>query len=211
MHVYVFLFQPILCSVTFLRFNAHACMYICTCDMSTMSCLSTWRNCARIHIYACRSRLEKRTQYTLCKLFFPRWLPRSKCCSSKTWFMCTLCACYLVDCSNGTMDNTAAVILLFRQVTGLAPSNAPLKSRTCDFNISYVQLNILYLQLYFSYVPLSYNLLSHTFHYLITSTFHIYFLLQRTKLWLKSKSVQVNHASCNWLEWPSVLPAGDAV
>ena len=66
MHVYVFLFQPIFCSVTFLRFNAHACMY-----MSTMSCLSTWRNCARIRIYACRSRLERRTQYTLCKLFFP--------------------------------------------------------------------------------------------------------------------------------------------
>ena len=63
MHVYVFLFQP-LCSVTFLRFNAHACM-------STMSCLSTWQNCARIRIYACRSRLERRTQYTLCKLFFP--------------------------------------------------------------------------------------------------------------------------------------------
>ena len=56
MHVYVFLFQPILCSVTFLRFNAHACMYM---YMSTMSCLSTWRNCARIRIYACRSRLER--------------------------------------------------------------------------------------------------------------------------------------------------------
>ena len=68
MHEYVFLFQPILCSVTFLRFNAHACTYM---YMSTMSCLSTWRNCARIRIYACRSRLERRTQYTLCKLFFP--------------------------------------------------------------------------------------------------------------------------------------------
>ena len=41
--------------------------------------------------------------------------------------MCTLCASYLVDCSNGTMDNTAAVILLYRQVTGSAPYNAPLK------------------------------------------------------------------------------------
>ena len=123
MHVYVFLFQTIFCSVTFLRFNAHACMYM---HISTMSCLSTWRNCARIRIYACRSRFERRTQYTLCKLFF-RWLPRSKCCSSKTWFMCTLCTCYLVDCSTGTMDNTAAVILLYRQVTGSAPSNAPLK------------------------------------------------------------------------------------
>ena len=40
--------------------------------------------------------------------------------------MYTLCACYLVDYSNGTMDNTAAVILLYRQVTGSAPSNAPL-------------------------------------------------------------------------------------
>ena len=49
MHVYVFLFQPILRSVTFLRFNAHACMYM---YMSTMSCLSTWRNCALIRIYA---------------------------------------------------------------------------------------------------------------------------------------------------------------
>ena len=118
MHVYVFLYQPILCAVTFLRFNAHACMY-----MSTMSCLSTWRICARIRIYASGSRLERRTQYTLCKLFF-RWLPRSKCCSSKTWFMCTLCASYLVDCSNGNMDNTAVVILLYRQVTGSAPYNA---------------------------------------------------------------------------------------
>ena len=123
MHVYVFIFQPILCSVTFLRFDEHACMYM---YMSTMSCLSMWRNCARIRIYACRSRLERRTQYTLCKLFFFRWLPRSKCCSSKTWFMCTLCACYLVDCSNGTMGNTAAVILLYRQVKGSAPYNAPL-------------------------------------------------------------------------------------
>ena len=122
MHVYVFLFQPILCSVTFLRFNAHACMYM---YMSKMSCLSTWRNCARIRIYACRSRLERRnTHYANC---FFRWLPRSKCCSSKTWFMCTLCACNLVDCSNGTMDNTAAVILLYRQVTGSAPSYAPLR------------------------------------------------------------------------------------
>ena len=44
--------------------------------------------------------------------------------------MCTLCAYYLVDCSNGTMDNTAAVILLNRQVTGSAPSNAPLRLRS---------------------------------------------------------------------------------
>ena len=107
------------------RFNAHACMCM---NMSTMSCLFTWRKCARICIYACRYRLDRRTQYTLCKLFFSRWLPRSKCCSSKTWFMCTLCACYLVDCSNGTMDNTAAVVLLYRRVTGSAPSNAPLKT-----------------------------------------------------------------------------------
>ena len=40
--------------------------------------------------------------------------------------MCTLCASYLVDCSNGTMDNTATVILLYRQVTGSAPYNVPL-------------------------------------------------------------------------------------
>ena len=48
--------------------------------------------------------------------------------------MCTLCACYLVDCSNGTKGNTATVILLYRQVTGSAPSNVPL-------NISAVRSN----------------------------------------------------------------------
>ena len=67
----------------------------------------------------------RNTHYANC---FFRWLPRSKCCSSKTWFMCTLCACYFVDCLNGTRDNTAAVILLYRQVTGSAPSNAPLST-----------------------------------------------------------------------------------
>ena len=50
-------------------------------------------------------------------------------------FMCTLCACYLVDCSNGTMDNTAAVILLYRQVTGSAPYNAPLSSKIWGIKI----------------------------------------------------------------------------
>ena len=78
--------------------------------------------------YACRSMLERYTQYTLCKFLFPM-MPRSKCCSSKTWFMCTLCACNLVDCSNGTMDNTVAVILLYRRVSGSAPSNAPLRNK----------------------------------------------------------------------------------
>ena len=49
--------------------------------------------------------------------------------------MCTLCACYLVDCSNGTMDNTAAVILLYRQVKGSAPYNAPLSNITLKLEV----------------------------------------------------------------------------
>ena len=58
-----------------------------------------------------------------------------------------LCALYvhvtLVDCSNGTMDNTAAVMLLYRQVTGSAPYNAPLTSVCCNTREPMICSNII--------------------------------------------------------------------
>ena len=95
MHVYVLLFKSILCSVTFydvpLHFNVHAYMYTCF-------------RCARNLYYANR---------------FCRVLPRSKCYSSKTCLMCIICTFEYVRCSNGTMNNTSTLILLYRLLTDL--------------------------------------------------------------------------------------------
>ena len=48
---------------------------------------------------------------------FCRVLPRSKCNSSKTCLMCTICTLKSVRCSNGTMNNTSSLILWYRWLT----------------------------------------------------------------------------------------------
>ena len=93
--IYVFLFQSILCSVTFyhvsLHFNEHACKYTCF-------------RFARNLYYANR---------------FCRVLPKSKNYSSKTCLMCIICTFEYVRCSNGTMNNTTTLILWYRLLTDL--------------------------------------------------------------------------------------------
>ena len=84
-----------------LYFNAHVYMYTCF-------------RCAR-------------NRYIM-QIHFAELLPRSKCYSSKTCLMCTICTFKSVRCSNGTMNNTSTLILFISMVNIFASLGVPLNS-----------------------------------------------------------------------------------
>ena len=77
-----------------------------------------------MYMYMCTMFVDARA---LCKYIF-QLLPRSKCFSSKTCFMCNICTLWYVGCSNGTMNNSSMLRLSYRQISCFAHANAPLRN-----------------------------------------------------------------------------------